>query len=520
MAMAGVPSRLTSAGSAVRVLGGFSPDEIESFTTISKIVEFLQIPEPIASPFYSAMGALPETMPRALGVIELDELKGILADLKVPNLFGEGEEPTSRTLTVVERGSLILLCKACRHCAGMDLPPPVVPAPALVGSPAAFSVPSPGVRKIKLSHVLSQGDDTECEVASETLMAAGFGRWESIFGIGTRPSPDADCTLEQLSAVDFLFKSGAVPYVDYAIWGPHGHRMARKMRLGGQILDANATFRFVEVAGPPNIDVWALAFDVMMTSFLYLNIVDLGILQQYKRKILMYHTRYGPACWLLLYQAETRFRSEQLERQRRTTLAAYNAAILAGGNTPYEPSRPWNQTWLDGMKDSDWWQLEFVEIAQLYLMRFGKLDQFVGGDAPVAAENSGSSNDVVQLDQGHRQPKRTITAPNNDRPTKVKRPITRDLPAKVEGHFKTNRSGIKLCEAFQSGACGKATHGNRCPSNREMVHQCGFCLTHEHGSKFCGSPNTEGLYYAPPKGKGSKGKGKGKGGRKGKKNQW
>ena len=100
--------------------GSFTPDELKEFTTLEKIVEFLGIDEACASAFYAATGATGATMPRQLGVIELEELKEIVKELSVPGAAivatgGEGStERAPRKLNIAERGSLILLCKACR----------------------------------------------------------------------------------------------------------------------------------------------------------------------------------------------------------------------------------------------------------------------------------------------------------------------------------------------------------------------------------------------------------------------
>ena len=99
MALAGVP-RDSSAAVAVRVSGTFTPEEIDGFKSLAQIVAFLNIPAPIAASFYEAMGAAADTMPRALGVIELEELKGMVKDLQIPEPVPEGSDPTKRALTI------------------------------------------------------------------------------------------------------------------------------------------------------------------------------------------------------------------------------------------------------------------------------------------------------------------------------------------------------------------------------------------------------------------------------------
>ena len=76
--------------------------------------------------------------------------------------------------------------------------------------------------RLKLSLILQQAVETQIDILDEAYMIAGYGRWEATFGLRSRPSPDADVTLDQLTAVDYLYRSGVIPYCDFAIWGPYG----------------------------------------------------------------------------------------------------------------------------------------------------------------------------------------------------------------------------------------------------------------------------------------------------------
>ena len=112
---------------------------------------------------------------------------------------------------------------------------------------------------------------------------------------------------------------------------------------------------------------------------------DLGNLLSYSDFIMRQHTRYGPQCWLLLYQADTRFRLEHLPRLRRRLEDEHSRAVAVHGTTPFEPTRPWNFSLASGVTDSAWWNLEFTEPAMMLLARTASLAAFVGGDAPVGA---------------------------------------------------------------------------------------------------------------------------------------
>eukprot|EP00971_Amphidinium_carterae_P195895 3887483-Amphidinium_carterae.1 len=53
----------------------------------------------------------------------------------------------------------------------------------------------------------------------------------------------------------------------------------------------------------------------------------------------------GTDCWFLVYQAESRMRSEHFERLKRKLESDYNRVKQDGGSTAlvdYNPKRPWN----------------------------------------------------------------------------------------------------------------------------------------------------------------------------------
>ena len=60
-----------------------------------------------------------------------------------------------------------------------------------------------------------------------------------------------------------------------------------------QVFAADGTLRTVEIAGPPDINVWSSSFDVFATGAIMLDILDLGVILKYRKMIHRYHTRYG-----------------------------------------------------------------------------------------------------------------------------------------------------------------------------------------------------------------------------------
>ena len=52
------------------------------------------------------------------------------------------------------------------------------------------------------------------------------------------PPPGEELTAEQLTGLDALLKdvSQPVPYLDFGVWGPHHHRLEKKIKLQGSTL--------------------------------------------------------------------------------------------------------------------------------------------------------------------------------------------------------------------------------------------------------------------------------------------
>ena len=114
-----------------------------------------------------------------------------------------------------------------------------------------------------MSMVARQGDTTELEIVSDLIVSEGHARWEKIYGVGQRPDPDEECIAQQLTCLQHLVQTGQAPSVDFAVWGPHGHRIERKLRLTGQTFSSDGTLRSVEIAGPPDINVWTASYEVI-----------------------------------------------------------------------------------------------------------------------------------------------------------------------------------------------------------------------------------------------------------------
>ena len=186
---------------------------------------------------------------------------------------------------------------------------------------------------------------------------AAYARYEATFGKDDKPTENEEPTLEQLSAVAFLIRSGVNPYTDFGVWGPHGHRILKKAKLLGCIWNNDNPPQLVkvEIHGPASYSMWRASYIIYMNVMIMLDAVDLGPLLAYMRKQDAYHEKYGSRVWALQYQTEVRTRSEHLVRIKRTAMADYGKELLKyidwygsrekalyNFTHPDDPQRPWN----------------------------------------------------------------------------------------------------------------------------------------------------------------------------------
>jgi hypothetical protein len=365
-----------------------------------------------------------------------------------------------------------------------------------VGSGGTAVVPAAigGLSKFKLNTVVNQASDVELTALDGKSISVAYTNYRTAFG--TDPPPDEELSVEQLTAVKTLVDNDLVPYVDFAIWGPHGGRLMRKLKLQGTTFSRDGTLLPIEVVGPPNFDTWLASYMCLRTALISWKVVDLGRLDAYSRLIGRYVERYGAGSWYQIYQAEVRCRSEHMERIRRRGEEGRAVALMAGHTHALDMMRPWDWVWGEAARDLEYWRVELEEPALLMLTR----------SRPSPASSSGAASAPV---------KRLALEDNG--PSLKNARVRADMH-NVEGNaFKTNRRGKRLCEDFNRGACSPGGKDDMCLKHPGLSHQCSRCLSSAHGLNVCNRTDYPALKAQKTSGKGGKG---GKGGKNGKKGRW
>ena len=342
-----------------------APDEIANMQTMKAVMDWagftgddLTSDKSVRGTLALLLGVTDTTAPRALALVDDADAQAVIGKWKVPRQETDGSY-TYHSPTIAHSGQAKLVFRACKVICGQgqtleDLQKKLKAAGAQAqasATPAATS--SADERKIKLSAILPQVDDSEAKVLREKDLVAAYLRYATD---GERPPKESEPTLEQLSAIHHLITQNNPPYCDFAIWGPYGHRLAKKLKLSGYIIGRDGVLTSVEVTGPTGIGMWLQSWQVFSNVCVMLDIIDLGTLTKYRDLVERFHNRYGSPIWALLYQADTRFRLEMVERIRRQIEVEEEALRVAhagaSGNPPKVPGcdarRPWNLAYQGG----------------------------------------------------------------------------------------------------------------------------------------------------------------------------
>ena len=144
--------------------------ELATLTSMVEVFKWVELSgdpdddKTIAGSLAALIGATAGTKPRSLCMVSTDDFKALLATWRVPSAS------TDRAPTLVEIGKAQLVIRACHLVGGQgqsleDLKKAAAATATTPASPApASSSASP--RKIKLSSVASQVDDTEIKLVT------------------------------------------------------------------------------------------------------------------------------------------------------------------------------------------------------------------------------------------------------------------------------------------------------------------------------------------------------------------
>ena len=465
-------------------------DEIDKMKTMKDVFDWagfqgddLGSDQSVGGTLAKLLGINGTEHPRVLALVEDADFSAMIQKWKVAKT--EGGNVTYAAPTMAEVGKAKLVLRACRVVSGTDatiadLKKQLQQAQSAPGPQPVQAPSSSAERRIKLSAILSQVDDSEAQMMSEKDMVAAYLRYATVFGSNERPPKESEPTVEQLSALRHVVQQGNPPFVDFSIWGPYGHRLVKKIKLSGYVIGRDGVLSTVELTGPTNFGMWLQSWQVFSNVCIMLDIIDLGTLTKYRDTIEKFHNRYGHAIWALLYQADTRFRLELVDRVRRQVQAEEEELKKAqgqGAKLPgYDPTRPWNYIYQKAINLESYWREEVVEPSMLVLTKISGLGEVIDGDAKIKGDQQASGQHgrdtgpapgrMVQSSSSQAAPK---LRPRNSNRTGRHHSV-------ADGKYLLNRTGYSLCAAYNEGRCEGGSNGGWCPQSWDTVHQCSRCL--------------------------------------------
>ena len=176
----------------------------------------------------------------------------LLASLPPPAVAAACEVaslPDGRPLTAIQAAHVGLVYRLCRRVLHLreggnwetweDVDPwQSVPTTPTRETRSTGSSPGTSERKMKLSSILDQSDDTEFQVLPENMRA----RWlqQYIDTMGGPPEEECEPTGEQVSALfRKIYELQGLPYCDFGIFVPYGRKQLRASKFRAHILTSS-----------------------------------------------------------------------------------------------------------------------------------------------------------------------------------------------------------------------------------------------------------------------------------------
>ena len=239
---------------------------LRGWTSVADARAWAGLDESVSREFLGLLGNRELSNLPLAGAVDPMVVRRTILDVRMPvaadAAASEGAAlPPPRSLTILEKTQLGLFYNAVRSKFGM---PPVdvvgeqteTPPTALQTSGMAAGgpvLPLNPLHKIKLSSVLDQVSDAEVQLLSPEVILDKRNNYRII--TGGDPLEQCNFTDAQLSALSQRVAGGGVPYADFAVWGPYGSRIEKRMRFRSPYLDTGGQWKSIEVPGPSSFSV-------------------------------------------------------------------------------------------------------------------------------------------------------------------------------------------------------------------------------------------------------------------------
>jgi hypothetical protein len=485
-----------------------TPGELAAFNTLADAMDWCGLPDALRVALKAGMGPL--ALMREVVLIPTAVWEATLAlPLRVtpPN---EAE----RDVLPMEIGQVGSLRRVCRLRCGLTAMEGVLAPPlAGLGPVVGVAPPHPVIagRKVKISSVVDQGDDSEIipmDPARLRALLAAFRHAND----GEDPQEEEEITGDQLAGLDSKIQSGVAPYADFGVWRPFGARLDRSLKFVALVLDARGQWVRKEISGPANFTAWLTRWKVLRIGLRVLEAVADARCSLYRDRIYRMNDEFGEKFWWLIAQADIRMRSEQMERIYRKCLLEDQA--LRDGGTPgglvgFDRARPWDLVFKLAATDDAWWAKEVDKKVLLHATRLHDASELL--DDGVGEISMGGQIPRVSGDgSGPTAQKRSAGAGGNtdgDAPPKKKKKKAQGSGGGSGGGKNGGGKGKGKADGGGKGSAGEKTADGRyrrASNGREIcwaenhradgcslktdctrMHVCEFCRSKDHKSTAC-----------------------------------
>jgi hypothetical protein len=263
--------------------------------TLTALAASSRLDDALAADLWGHLDLDPELDAEEAANIPADFLKSTLAE------FVE-----SRGLSAGAAGRITtIFAKLERHRARLDDPAPQAAAETPPTAPVVAAVPGG-----KISAVLDQMDDRPYEALDMVTRAELRANHKEAVGgpppVGKEPSSD------QLAAMMSRLKKEEPPYADFAIFQPHGQRLAKYHKFDAQIF-VGGTLTSQALKGPTNFTSWRDCWALFRATMISLSEVSPATLDDYERGLEQLVALH-PTQWGIIYCADELMRSEQWKK--------------------------------------------------------------------------------------------------------------------------------------------------------------------------------------------------------------
>ena len=190
----------------------------------------------------------------------------------------------------------------------------------------------------------------------------------------------------QLTAFKKRVDGGGSPACDYAVMGPFGNRMEKKMKFTATFKDTTGQERTLEVSGPDTLDTWEQCHQVFRNLCLACGVAKTSTLDNYKARFKERCSEYAGQ-WGLAMAAEQTCRLELWPRLKSQHKRLYEN-LETKAFSMYDPAMPWESAIAASISDNEYWGRYFERKAlkALAMSRPGNPIHAMSDEAPPPAK--------------------------------------------------------------------------------------------------------------------------------------